>query len=235
MAVGDRATARLASQLALVLRVLEPPTRRRLARLRAFADEHGVEVLAAAAAARIRSSRCPVHRRRALGYALPEFGLWLPFAPTEFTQVNAGVNRVLVARARAPARPAPDERVADLFCGLGNFTLPLATRARRGHRRSRAPGRWSSGPRPNARAQRSRQRAAPIALSIPVADLFGLDEGPGRRSARSTRCLIDPPRDGALASCAQRCRDRAGSAPQRIVYVSCNPATLARDAGDAGP
>ena len=138
-------------------------------------------------------------------------------------------------RARcACSTPAADERVIDWFCGLGNFTLPLATRAARGarHRGQRRAGR-----------ARARERAALNGLAAqgelrgaqPVRDRR---RRPGRASAAPTKWLIDPPREGAFAiakALADRCRDRrcAGdlAPPQRIVYVSCNPATLARDAG----
>ncbi|MET0506744.1 MAG: 23S rRNA (uracil(1939)-C(5))-methyltransferase, partial [Burkholderiaceae bacterium] len=164
---------------------------------------------------------------RALGYGLPEFGLWRLFSPTEFTQVNAAVNRVMVARAVSLLAPAPGDVVADLFCGLGNFTLALATRARRV---IGIDGALPLVERAAANARHngfgSAQRPDHV-VDFQVADLFGLDEARWQALGPVDRCLIDPPRDGALA--VARTLATTPAPPKRVVYVSCNPATLARD------
>ena len=172
-------------------------------------------------------------RRRELAYALPEFGITMPFRPTDFTQVNPQINGVLVARAlRLLRRAARDERVIDWFCGLGNFTLPLATQARE------VLGIEGS----EALVQRARDNAARNGLAsktrFEARNLFELGAGATwRRDGAADKWLVDPPREGAFALAKALAELHAAPAragwppPQRIVYVSCNPATLARDAG----
>jgi 23S rRNA (uracil1939-C5)-methyltransferase len=210
--------------LALVLRVLEPPTADDLALLRGFGERHGVELwLQPKGPDSIELFWTPGGGGSALRYALPEFGVAMPFRPTDFTQVNHAINATLVGRAVRLLDPRPDERVADLFCGLGNFSLPLATRAREvvGVEGSATLVRRAED---NARANGLRERAA-----FRVANLFELTaEGWGALGAFD-RVLVDPPREGALAV-AQALSAPGAARPRRLVYVSCNPATLARDA-----
>jgi 23S rRNA (uracil1939-C5)-methyltransferase len=155
-----------------------------------------------------------------LTYSLPEFGITMPFAPTEFTQVNADMNRVMVSRAICLLNPQPNERIADLFCGLGNFTLPIA--------RSGAQVVGIEGS--TALVQRAEQNAAFNDLTdntqFSVMNLFEIDEATLAQLGHFDKMLIDPPRDGAFELVKALGKD----APSRIVYVSCNPATLARDA-----
>ncbi len=150
-----------------------------------------------------------------LYYELPEFGLRVSFLPSDFTQVNFGVNRVLVSRALRLLDPRPGERIADLFCGLGNFTLPIAVRGAEviGFEASRTL------------IERARQNALAnnVVAQFEVADLFKPDIG---HFERFDKFLIDPPREGA-AGVVHGLPDEW---PRRIVYVSCDPATLARDA-----
>jgi 23S rRNA (uracil1939-C5)-methyltransferase len=151
----------------------------------------------------------------------------LPFAPTDFTQVNHAINQVLVRRALRLLDPRPDESVADFFCGLGNFTLPLARRARR------VIGlEGSAALLVRARLAAEAHGLGPIArfaernlFDWTVADWQRLEADHGPIGA----LLIDPPREGAQAV-VQALVD-AGARPRRVVYVSCNPATLARDCG----
>jgi 23S rRNA (uracil1939-C5)-methyltransferase len=156
-----------------------------------------------------------------LYYRLPEFALELGFSPTEFTQVNAAVNAVLVRRAMSLLAPQAGERIADMFCGLGNFTLAIA--------RSGASVAGFEGARELvARAQANAARNGLSATAgFHQADLFKIDDASLAALGRFDRMLIDPPRDGAIALI----KALAGDAPRRIVYVSCNAATLARDAG----
>ncbi len=237
VAVGD-SPVRL---VALVFRVLEPPSDVDLERLCVFAATHRVELwLQPKGPDTVRLLCDPNGNREApvsgLGYRLDEFGLHFPFSPTEFTQVNFAINQVLVSRAVRLLDPAPGDRVVDLFCGLGNFTLPLATRA------SRVLGIEGAAAlveraRTNAGRNRHVLRAAvgsPDGVEFRVANLFAMDAEGWHALGQVDRLLIDPPRDGALAV-AQALVAAAppGSAgrPGRIVYVSCNPATLARDVG----
>jgi 23S rRNA (uracil1939-C5)-methyltransferase len=186
-----------------------------------------------------------------LAYELPEFGLRMPFKPTDFTQVNPQMNRVLVDQALRLLDVSAAERVIDWFCGLGNFTLPLATRAASvlGVEGSKAlVARADDNYR---RAQQERQAdgaGRPLAEARFVArDLFGMTPELLVQDGTAQKWLVDPPREGAFAlakaladihQARQAGHEDGGVAgaatwtpPQRIVYVSCNPATLARDAG----
>ncbi len=224
LAVGDEVVA-------LVLRHLEPLTDADLARLRAFAAEHAVQWwLQAKGPDTVR--RLDEDGGPSLAYALPEFGITMPFKPTDFTQVNPHINRVLVTRALRLLDARPDERVIDWFCGLGNFTLPIATQARE------VLGIEGS----EALVQRSCENALVNGLgattSFAARNLFELTPADVAAYGAADKWLVDPPREGAFAlakALADLHADPALApdfvAPKRIVYVSCNPATLARDAG----
>jgi 23S rRNA (uracil1939-C5)-methyltransferase len=173
-----------------------------------------------------------------LSYRLPEFGITMPFRPTDFTQVNPHINRVLVAKAMALLDVQMNERVIDWFCGLGNFTLPLATRAREvlgveGAEslvaRSRANYALNASQRPHS------SQLAPT--HFVARNLFEMDAGMLAKDGAADKWLIDPPREGAyalvqaLAAARTDVHQLSGwLPPRRIVYVSCNPASLARDA-----
>lgn len=176
-----------------------------------------------------------------LSYTLAEFGLHMPFRPTDFTQVNPQVNAVLVGYALRLLEVARDERVVDWFCGLGNFTLPLATRAAvvlgvEGSKalveRARANA-CLSGPDGVPRSE-------PLRVGFAVRNLFEMTAEQLLADGHADKWLMDPPREGAFALVRAladlRLREategglRPWRAPRRIVYVSCNPATLARDA-----
>ncbi len=155
-----------------------------------------------------------------LSYRLDEFDLTLQFHPMDFTQVNAGINRAMVHRAVEWLDVQPGERVLDLFCGLGNFTLPLA---RRGGDVVGVEG-------DDAMVVRGRENAALNGLDNVTfygADLHGDFTGQPWAKEGFDKILIDPPRSGA----EDICRYLTAFGANRIVYVSCNPATLARDAG----
>lgn len=214
LAVGEDVTV-------LVLRNLEPLPEEDAARLRDFADRHGIQWWLQPKGP---DTAHPFHppKAPALDYRLPEFGLRLGFRPTEFTQVNAGVNRVLVKRAFDLLDPRPGERVGDLFCGLGNFSLALATSGADVVGMEGSPGLVERA-KENARANGLESRATFLAH-----DLYTDAPGALRRLGPVDKLLIDPPRDGAMEICKQM--PDSGS-PSRIVYVSCSPSTLARDAG----
>ena len=226
--------------IALVLRHLEPLSEGDLAKLRAFAQQHprvqwwlqpkgpdSVRLMDAGDA-------------RQLSYALPEFGVVMPFKPTDFTQVNPFINRVLVHTALGLLQPQRSERVIDWFCGLGNFTLPLATHAGEvlGIEGSEA---LVARARENSEANRAagRIQTAWAATNFVARNLFEMTPELLVADGRADRWLVDPPREGAfalakaLADLHQQPELRTGgwTPPKRIVYVSCNPATLARDAG----
>lgn len=216
LASGDRDDAPVD---VLVLRVLDPLQPLDMEHIARFADQHAVQFYVQAAGPETAIPLYPTADR--LAYTLPEFGLTLPFRPTEFTQVNAAVNRVMVRRAIALLDPRPGERIGDLFCGLGNFTLPIA---RRGAHVIGVEG--SAG-----LIARARDNAAANSLSaraeFHAADLFEIGPADFTAWGRFDKLLIDPPREGAIAVSRSLPIDQV----RRIVYVSCNPATLARDAG----
>jgi 23S rRNA (uracil1939-C5)-methyltransferase len=214
LAVGESVTI-------LVLRHLEEVGEEDRAKLRAFADRHGIQWWFQPKGP---ETAHPFHPEDApaLDYRLPEFGLSLGFRPTEFTQVNTAVNRALVKRAMDLLDPRPGERVGDLFCGLGNFTLAIASRGANVTGLEAAEALTARG-EANARANGLSGLASFIA-----ADLYADAAGALARLGPVDKLLIDPPRDGAMEIC--KALGDAG-APSRIVYVSCSPATLARDAG----
>jgi 23S rRNA (uracil1939-C5)-methyltransferase len=167
-------------------------------------------------------SAFPLHPPTAadLCYRLPEFDLELRFRPTDFTQVNHAINPVLIRRAVTLLDPQPGERIGDLFCGLGNFTLPIA---RCGAAVTGLEGNADLFARAAANARRNGLVDRTHFLAC---DLFAITAEQLAAFGAFDKLLIDPPRDGALAVV-----QALGGKVQRIVYVSCNPATLARDAG----
>jgi 23S rRNA (uracil1939-C5)-methyltransferase len=205
----------------LVLRIMEPLTGPDEAALRAFADTHAIQFWLQPKG----PDTCyPFHPpdAPALTYTLPEYGVEMPFSPTEFTQVNHQLNRVMVHRALRLLDPQAGERIADFFCGLGNFTLPIA--------RSGAHVLGIEGS--SALVTRAQQNAAHNGFSgnakFAAMNLFEMSESGLSMLGRFDKWLVDPPRDGAVELVKAITPEIA---PQRIVYVSCNPATLARDAG----
>ena len=201
----------------LVFRVLAPPSAGDAERLRSFGAAHGFVVyLQEGGLDSIRPLDPPGVQ---LTYALPEFDVELEFRPGDFTQVNFEVNRLMVARAVELLRPQPQERVLDLFCGLGNFTLPLARRA------AEVVGvEGEAGLVARARANALRNGIGNARFY--TANLYAaLDAEPWLRE-RFEAALLDPPRTGAVE--VLPLLPRLGV--ERLVYVSCYPGTLARDA-----
>ena len=245
LACGDTVTA-------LVLRHLEPLSDADLSRLRAFTVAHPsvqwwLQAKGPETVKLLDDPSTGSRRTDQLAYALPEFGITMPFRPTDFTQVNPWINRVLVSRALRLLDVKKTERVIDWFCGLGNFTLPLATQAREVLGIEGA----------ESLVARSRENYESNKLQVPVnaqlsaiqfvaRNLFEMMPVMLIQDGVADKWLIDPPREGAfalvkaLADLHQQAVDPAAytptpgaenwQRPQRIVYVSCNPATLARDA-----
>ena len=208
---------------ALVLRILEPLSISDEAKLVAFADAHGVEFWLQPAEPETVTPFYPPGAT--LAYTLPEFDIALPFSPTDFTQVNAAINRVLVRRAMQLLGPLPGERIGDFFCGLGNFTLPIA---RRGAHAIGVDGSKSLVARAKANAARNGLAGR---TTFVCANLFAAVAESLAPLRPLDRVLIDPPRDGAIELVKALPHRDDGRALKRIVYVSCSPATLARDAG----
>jgi 23S rRNA (uracil1939-C5)-methyltransferase len=229
VACGDDVTA-------LVLRHLEPLTESDLQQLKTFAATHHVQWWLQSKGpdtVRLMDANDP----QQLAYDLPDFGIHMPFKPTDFTQVNPYINRVLVSRALRLLDVQPHERVIDWFCGLGNFTLPLATQAREVLGIEGSDTLVARSKENYVRNQQGRDK--PLAPTQFVArNLFDMTPELLVQDGSADKWLIDPPREGAfalaktVADLMQNPDLRQGwTPPKRIVYVSCNPATLARDAG----
>lgn len=213
LAIGDNIDV-------MVLRNMEPLTEADEQRLRDYADRHRVQFWLQPKGPETAYAFYPLDAAR-LTYSLPEFNVVMPFRATEFTQVNPQINQVLVGRALRLLDPQPGERIADMFCGLGNFTLPIARRG------ATVLGMEGS----QGLVERARENAAlnglAAATEFRVANLFEMTEDSLAALGRFDKMLIDPPRDGAI----ELVKAFGEDAPRRIVYVSCSPATLARDAG----
>jgi 23S rRNA (uracil1939-C5)-methyltransferase len=203
----------------LVFRILEELSPKDEVLLRQFSDEYGARIWLQPKGLDSQYPFYPIADGM-LQYTLPEYDLTLVFAPSEFTQVNSVVNRALVRRAVNLLQLQPQDVVLDLFCGIGNFTLPIA---RSGAQVMGIDGSRALIERAIANAQLNHLIANTEWL---VADLFGVTEEQISRWPKANKVLIDPPRDGAreVVKAMQWLR------PERIVYVSCNPSTLARDA-----
>jgi 23S rRNA (uracil1939-C5)-methyltransferase len=220
LAIGDGCTA-------LVLRHLEPLPADDLSLLRDFARRHDVEWWLQPKGP---DTAQPLDGASTLAYELPEFAIRMPFRPTDFTQVNHAINETLVSRALRLLDVQTDEAVIDWFCGLGNFTLPLA---RRGKSVLGLEGSVALVERAGAAAALN---GLADKASFAVRNLFEVSAADLPAFGAAQKWLIDPPREGAFAivkALADRAEggDDTWPPPQRIVYVSCNPATLARDAG----
>lgn len=208
VAVGEEVTV-------LVLRILEKLQAADEERLRAFAERHAVQLWLQPAGPDSAVPFWPLDAPP-LDYALPEFALRIGFSPTDFTQVNHAVNRLLVRRAIDLLQPQPGERIADFFCGLGNFTLPIA--------RAGADVVGYEGSAALIERSLANAKLNGLACRFEAANLF--DAARCAALPAFGKVLLDPPRDGAV----ELVKSFADRPPGRIVYVSCDPATLARDA-----
>lgn len=204
--------------VALVFRHLEPLSADDLGRLVDFAKSSGLAVFLQPGGVDTVHALWP--EQVPLAFSIQAYGLTLAFRPLDFIQVNAGINGKMIDSALELLDPQPGDRVLDLFCGLGNFTLPLARRA----------GQVVGVEGDAGLVARARENAARNGLGnvqFHAADLFkDLSDEPWMK-AGFDKLLLDPPRAGAAEVLAQMPLDGIG----RIVYVSCHPASLARDAG----
>ena len=229
LACGDHVTA-------LVLRHLEPLSGGDIVLLKLFATKHHVQWwLQAKGPDTVALLEGQLQEQ--LAYELPEYGVTMPFRPTDFTQVNPHINRVLVTRALRLLDAQAHERVIDWFCGLGNFTLPIATMAGLvlGVEGSEA---LVARARDNLVWNQSQRKTTFAPTQFAARNLFDMTPELLVADGTADKWLIDPPREGAfalvqaLAALHQQPElMQAWNPPKRIVYVSCNPATLARDAG----
>jgi len=218
VAIGEEVTV-------LVLRIMAPLTPADETLVKAFADRWDVQIWLQPKGPDTAHPYYPLGKE--LYYTLPEFGIKMPFKPTDFTQVNHQINRVLVAKALRLLEVQPSDRVADLFCGLGNFTLPLATQARE------VVGIEGSTALTTRALENAQANGLAAKTSFSTRNLFEVTKEDLVALGKFDRMLVDPPRDGAMAlsqALADLRQTHEELMPQRIVYVSCSPSTLARDA-----
>jgi 23S rRNA (uracil1939-C5)-methyltransferase len=212
LAIGDAVDV-------LVLRVLEPPDASDQDKLKQFAVRHQVQLFLQPKGPDSIYPFFPLDAPP-LQYRIPDFDLAFPFNPTDFTQVNHEINRALVRRVITLLDPQPDDRIGDFFCGLGNFSLAIARSGAQVTGIEGSPG----------LLRRARENAVSNGLEarcrFDERDLFTITGEDWSGLAPFDRLLIDPPRDGAI----EMVKAIGEAPPARIVYVSCNPATLARDA-----
>lgn len=205
-----------AATVALVFRVMQPPTPQDVGVLREFGRRHGFEIyLQTGGLDTVRPLEGP---GGTLTLSPDGSALALAFRPTDFVQVNDAVNQQMVRQALAWLDVQPGQRVLELFCGLGNFSLPLA--------QAGAQVTAVEGERGLVERARANAQANGLSIRVEQADLFQPDGRADWLAARYDGVLLDPPRAGAREVLPFVAEAR----PQRIVYVSCHPATLARDA-----
>lgn len=213
VAVADNAAA-------LVFRVLDSPSGDDLEALRLFAADNGMRIYLQTKGLDSVVPLSASDYDEPLLYALPEFDVDIAFEPVDFVQVNGEINQRMVSFAVEKLAVLPDDRVLDLFCGIGNFSLPIARKA---GKVLGVEGDASLVARAAANARRNGLENA----EFRVADLSKIDGSEAWVKAGWDRLLLDPARSGA----AEVVKQMQLLAPERIVYVSCHPGTLARDAG----
>lgn len=207
--------------IVLIIRILAAFTEQDEMLVKAFADTHGIQIWTQSKGPDTIKPFYPLNGAQ-LQYSLPEFDLVYPFKPNEFTQVNPQINQVMIRRAMQLLAPKAGEKIADFFCGIGNFTLPIA---RSGASVLGLEGLSNLVDRANESATLNKLTSN---TKFGVADLFKMTPEALTGLGHFDKWLVDPPRDGAYELI--KSLDEFNS-PERIVYVSCNPATLARDAG----
>jgi 23S rRNA (uracil1939-C5)-methyltransferase len=203
---------------ALVFRHLEPLSEGDLEKLRDFARSSGIAVLVQPKGP--DSIHCLEPESVQLSFRIPEFGIEMNFQPSDFVQVNAAMNQAMISRAVELLQPTASDRILDLFCGLGNFTLPVASLA------AEVVGIEGDG----ALVKRAVANAVHNGLDNASFHAADLSEDPGSANWLQeswSKVLVDPPRSGAEFILPHI----AASGASRVLYVSCHPASLARDAG----
>jgi len=210
------------TDFAIIVRHLQPLGPGDDERLIGFAAASGAQIYLQSAGPDSVVRLWPEAGAARLHYSLPAFGLRLAFHPLDFVQVNPAINRQMVALALDLLAPGPNDRVLDLFCGIGNFTLPLASRAASVHG---IEGSEALVERAQENLAANRAALADSCVTFSAADLYADSFDVGQLPAADL-LLLDPPRSGA----ENIARGIAQLAPRRVVYVSCHPGTLARDA-----
>lgn len=210
--------------VALVFRILSPLTEADEQLLRDFADQHQVWIWLQPKGIESVAPFYPLAGK--LCYRLPEFEIEMPFKPADFTQVNHMMNRSLVSKAIRLLDVKPSDRVLDLFCGIGNFTLPLARKA------ASVLGIEGLESLTTRAQENAIHNGLQEKVSFMCSNLFEVSAQTIASWGKADRWLMDPPREGAMEIClalAQLHEQSNPLLPKRIVYVSCNPKTLARD------
>ena len=214
IAVADNATE-------LVFRVLDPPTGDDVRALTEFGDAHGLRISLQPKGPATVYSITGNDAEESLVYRLNEFDVEIAFAATDFVQVNGAINEAMVTRAIELLDVDASHRVLDLYCGIGNLTLPLARKV------AHVAG-IEGEERQVQRARSNAKRNAIENAEFIASDLSDIDEKATWLDKGWDRVLLDPARSGAQDVVKQMSRLR----PERVVYVSCHPGTLARDAGE---
>ena len=205
--------------VAMVFRVLDTPSDDDIALFREFGESRDLRIWLQPGGLDSLQLVWPMENPGPLTYVLPEFEIEIAFEPIDFVQVNAEINRLMVHTAIEHLAPAANDRVLDLYCGIGNFSLPL------GRRCGEVLG-VEGEPSLVSRAAANAKRNELENVSFRCADLSAIDGTEGWLRKRWDRVLLDPARSGAAAVVQHMRRID----PERIVYVSCHPGTLARDA-----
>jgi len=205
----------------LIFRVMEEPSVDDKFKLKEFGNIYKTQIFLQPSGIESVFLYYPEKNNPSLSYSLPEFNLKIKFLPTHFTQVNFEINRVLVRRAISLLQPKPGEIIGDYFCGLGNFSLPIAARG------AFVKGYEGNSSLIDQASLNAEENGLSSNTSFSVTDLFSDDPKIAQEINRLDKCLIDPPRDGA----SQLVTKIGLTGPRVIVYISCNSATLARDAG----
>ncbi len=207
--------------IALVVRHLLPLNKKDLQLLEDFAKHYQLGIWLQPQGPESAKPFYP--QKQQLSYSLTEFGITIPFLPTDFTQVNHAVNQVLVSRAISLLDLKPNDRVIDLFCGIGNFTLPIATMAKE------VLGIEGSKTLTTRALENAKYNQLDHKTQFQQSNLFEVSPDDVENWGRADKWLIDPPREGAMEVCKALQSVSKEFLPKRIVYVSCNPKTLARD------
>ena len=205
--------------VAMVFRVLDAPSDDDMALFREFGERQDLRIWLQPGGLESLQLVWPMEDPGPLTYMLPEFEIEIAFEPIDFVQVNAEINRLMVHTAIEHLAPADNDRVLDLYCGIGNFSLPL------GRRCGEVLG-VEGEPSLVSRATANAERNGLENVSFRCADLSAIDGTENWLRERWDRVLLDPARSGAAAVVQHMRRID----PERIVYVSCHPGTLARDA-----
>ncbi len=218
VAVGDKLET--VNAIALVIRHLSPLPGSDIEKLKNFASLHKLDIYLQAKGPDTVKKLYPEDSVSRLYYQLQDFQLRMGFHPMDFTQVNAEINNKMISKAIELLEIKPTDRVLDLFCGLGNFTLPLATKA------FMVVG-VEGVEEMVARGKENADLNNISNVNFHCSDLTKSIQSKAWMSDKFDKVLLDPPRSGAIEILA----DIVANLPDKIVYISCNPATLARDAG----